>query len=244
MKIAVIDDKFDDAFIVIKQLKIYFKANYPNLSYQIFPFQKEEVFLDHFSRNAYDLIFIDFYLSNSTGLEIARQIRTVDSSVILIFVTTTRDFAVECYKVKAAGYLVKPLVYDDFFEIMSLIDCKKLKEKQYIEIINGYEKVRVLLRDIIYCDVTGHYVQIHTKQDEPQKTRAAFSYLTEMLAPYPEFLLCYRGCIINLNHVAKVTDLTFLMTNGERIPFRKKERAEILKVYSDFLFEKARMQNL
>ncbi len=244
MKIAVIDDRFDDAFIIIKQLQKYFKENHANLACQIFPFQKEDIFWEQFVPKAYDLIFIDYYLGTSTGLEIARQIRKADSSVILIFVTTTRDFAIDCYKVKASGYLVKPLVYDELFAIMSLIDYKRLKEQQFIEIINGHEKLKILLQDIIYCDMEGHYAQIHTNSAGIQKSRVSFSYLAEMLTPYPEFLLCYRGCIINLNHIDKATDLTFLMTNGERIPFRKKEKAEILKIYSDYLFDKARSRDL
>lgn len=240
MKIAVIDDNLKDVQIISEQLKIYFNKNYPDLSYQIFPFQEESAFLFQFAPDVYDLIFIDFYLNQSTGLDLAKIIRASAPSVILIFVTATRDFAIECYKVKASGYLVKPVLYDDLTAIMSLIDCQKIRNRQFIEVVTGYDKTKIVLRDIIYCDISGHYVQIHTRSTGVQKSRIPFSVLTKMLDPYPEFLPCYRGCIINMKHISQITDLTFMMANGERIPFRKKEKAEILRIYSDFLFEKVR----
>ena len=100
--------------------------------------------------------------------------------------------------------------------------------------------VKIPLCDIIYCDIHGHYVQIHTVNLGIQRSRMTFNELKDMLMAYPEFLQCYRGCIINMNYIDYIDDLIFFLSNGERVPLRKKHRNEILQIYSDFLFDKVR----
>lgn len=240
MNIAIIEDLPTDSTILSEYLNTYFSHNCIGAFPSIRNFESGEIFLPTFSRNSYDIIFIDYYLCSLSGLDTAYAIRRLDSSVIIIFTTSSRDFAVESYKVKASGYLVKPFSFQEFSELLSLINIKKLKERQFIEIVNGYHTIRIPLNDIVYCDISGHYIQIHTQAFGMQRSRISFSKLCDMLKSYPEFLMCYRGCIINMNHVDHMDDLTFYMDCGERIPFRKKDHNNILQAYSEFLFDKVR----
>ena len=45
----------------------------------------------------YDLIFLDIYLKDCLGIDIARQIRESDKDVLLVFCTTSNEFASESY---------------------------------------------------------------------------------------------------------------------------------------------------
>ena len=47
-------------------------------------------------------------MNGINGMETARKIRLWDISCHIIFVTTSSDFAVDSYEVKAAYYLIKP----------------------------------------------------------------------------------------------------------------------------------------
>lgn len=240
MNIAIIENLPKDSELISEYLQAYFARNDSGASPKISVFESGEAFLHTFIPGSYDMILLDCYLPSLSGLDTAHEIRRLDFTVILIFTTSSRDFAVEGYKVKASGYLVKPFSFQEFSDLFSLLDMKKIKEKEYIEIINGYHTVKIPLSDIIYCDVSGHYIQIHTQTFGIQRSRMSFSKLCLILAPYREFLMCYRGCIINMNHVDHMNDLTFFMDCKERIPFRKKDHREILQAYSEFLFDKVR----
>lgn len=244
MNIAIIDDLNTDRKTITKYLHTYFSKHYSGISLSIHTFESGEAFLRVFRQDSFDFIFIDYYMDGMSGLDTARAVRAVDSGVVLIFTTASRDYAVDSYKVKASGYLVKPIIFGDFSEILSLIDLHQIRSRRFIEIINGYDKVKILLKDIIFCDISGHYVQIHTESFGLQRTRMTFSELVRLLKVYREFLVCYRGCLINMNQVHHIDDFTFFMNGGERIPLRKKEQHEILDAYSRFLFEKAREQYL
>lgn len=101
-----------------------------------------------------------------------------------------------------------------------------------------------MVDDIVYCDIQGHCVQIHLKGGGMARARMRFSTLAELLTPYPQFLQCFRGCIINMAHTIKAEELNFLMDTGERVPFRRKEHGRILERYSSYLINKVRTENL
>lgn len=240
MKIAVIDDMSTDIEWTTKHIRTYFSEQCINLEFTIDSFPSGEEFLKSFKSHTYELIFIDYYMEDLCGLDVAFAIRNLDRNVKIIFTTASKDYAIDSYKVQASGYLVKPISYEDFAEILSLIDFKKLKEHCFIEITSGYHVVKIPLCDIIYCDMKGHYVQIHTANFGIQRSRMTFVKLKNLLKPYSDFLLCYRGCIINMNHIEYIKDFIFFLSNGERIPLCKKQHNEILKNYSEFLFDKVR----
>ncbi|MCI8407755.1 MAG: response regulator transcription factor [Lachnospiraceae bacterium] len=243
MKIAIVDDLNKDIEIISNYLNTYFSKHCMNMPISIYTFQSGEELLYDFKRDAFDFIFIDYYMNGMSGLDTTFAIRKLDPLVSIIFTTASRDYAVDSYKIRASGYLVKPITYEDFSETLSLIDLKKIREQHFIQIKSGYELIKIPLNDIIYCDISGHYVQIHTTNLGIPRSRMTFQTLTNMLSPYPEFLLCYRGCIINMNNIDHTDDLTFIMNNKERIPLPKNQQNEILKAYSEFLFDKVRNYN-
>lgn len=243
MKIAIIDDKEDDLQLIKTYILKYFTENYSKFPLNISLFLSGEAFLPEFYESSFDIIFIDHYMKNLSGLETARIIRQSDSSALLIFITASRDYAVDSYRVRACGYLVKPVSYDAFYETMSMNAQSCLKKLQFVEFKSSSGSVRVFLKDIIYCDISGHYAQIHTF-DKTIRIRITFSKMADALKPYPDFLLCYRGCLVNMRQIMCIENMAFLMAGGERIPFRKKEQNDIMKTYSCYLFEKVRNKDI
>lgn len=244
MNIAIIDDCTADCELIAKYIREYLAGHSIALPASIRTFRSGENFLQSFVQNSYDIIFVDYYMNSLSGLDTAHIIRQRDRTAIIIFTTASRDFAIESYKVKASGYLVKPISYDDFSGLLSLLDIKKLKDRQFIEITSGYDTVRIPLNNIVYCDISGHYVQIHTSSFGICRSRMTFMELCNILNQYSEFLICYRGCIVNMNHIDHMDDLTFFMDCGEHIYLNRKNHNEVLKIYYEFLFDKVRNDKL
>lgn len=81
------------------------------------------------------------------------------------------------------------------------------------------EKNKLLLREILWCGQDGHYVEIHTEKRGIFRSRLPFGEFTRQFAPYPQFLTCYKGCIVNLERAQRIDGLDFVMDTGERVPF-------------------------
>lgn len=106
-------------------------------------------------------------------------------------------------------------------------------------VTEGRIKRRVPVNDIVFCDIDKHYSQFHLKCGMLIRFRMTFSDVSALLNPYPQFLQCYRGCIVNMDYGHIAEEMNFLMDTGERVPYRKKEHHSIVKRYSDYILNKS-----
>ena len=63
----------------------------------------------------FDLLLLDILMPGITGMDAAREIRQTNSTIPIIFLTSSSEYAVESYRVNAADYLLKPLDADKLF---------------------------------------------------------------------------------------------------------------------------------
>ncbi|RGY95595.1 response regulator [Clostridium sp. AM58-1XD] len=178
MTAAIIDDLEEDRNL-LKQYLLCCSSK-RNLYLNMEEFCSSEQFLQKFIPGNYSIIFIDIYLNNHTreadGMELARKIRALDQTCIIIFSTTSPDFAIEGYKVRAAGYLLKPYGYQDVSELFHLLESTEDKINSFIEIKEKGTWRRIRTSDIIYVAYYNHYNYIYTKT-YMSKTYLKFSKL-------------------------------------------------------------------
>lgn len=235
MTIAIIDDCLKDRKNIEIYLKQYFKEHKFNISPHISYYKSAYHFMSHFKKNKYELIFLDDYIEDLNGLELAKMIRKIDTQVALVFVSGSCEFAIDAYKVKATDYLIKPCSYEQLCTAMNLLNLKQIEENQFLLLNSGQKNFKIFLKDIIYCDSCGHYTQIHKTDHSVERIRQSFCSISKHLEHYAQFYHCYRGCIINMNQIIKMESMNFLLSNGERIPFRKKDYLKAADIYTAYL---------
>ena len=240
MKIAVIDDLATCRQELQGCLRRYFSEQYEGDPCSVEEFASAEDFLCRFVPQSFDLIFIDQYMTGLTGMDTAKRIREQDTLVVLIFVTTSREHAVDSYGVKAGGYLVKPYTYEDFASTMKLTGIEKLRNARFITV----EQEKILLREILWCNQDVHYAQVHTEKRGILRFRIPFSELAALLLPYPEFLTCYKGCVLNMERVDYFDKLNFFLDTGGRVPFSLRDSKKIEAMYHTYLFQREREEEL
>lgn len=179
-------------------------------------------------------------MDDLSGLETAAKIRETDTCVAIIFVTTSREHALDSYSVRACGYLVKPYSFEELETTLKLANIIKIRNGRFITI----DEEKILLREIIWCDRDGHYVRIHTDLRGVLRLRLSFMELERLLSVYPQFLSCYRGCMINMDRTTGINELSFSMDNGETVDFRKRDRKAVEKQYYEYLFQRIREDQL
>lgn len=240
MKAAIIDDLFQCREEIRQFLCRYLDETYTGEIPTIAEFTNGTDFLSGFSKDDYDIIFIDQYMNGLNGLDTARAIRELDKLVPLVFVTTSRDHAIDSYEVRACGYLVKPYRYEEFKRTMELAGLEKIRIARFICI----EQEKILLREILWCSQDNHYVQIHTSRRGILRFRLSFYKFTSLLAGYPQFLICYKGCMVNMERVKHIDGLNFMMDTGDSIPFSQRDRKKMEAAYHSYIFQLEREGDL
>lgn len=240
MKAAIIDDLASCRGEIRACLNRYLDENYAGETPVIEDFESGEEFLAHFTPEAYDIIFIDQYMNGLSGMDTAVKIREKDDVVAVVFVTTSIDHAIESFGVRACGYLVKPLSYEKFEKTIELARLAKIRNARFIRM----EKNKILLREILWCSQAGHYVEVLTEKRGTFRFRIPFGEFTKQLTFYPQFLTCYKGCIVNLERVQRIDELDFVMDTGERVPFSARDRKKIERLFDEYTFQREREDGL
>lgn len=236
MRAAIIDDMESCRADLRTCLHRYLNEHYAGETPTIEEFSSGEDFMSRFQPEEWDIVFIDQYMKGASGIDTARKIRERDRLAALVFVTTSQSHAIESYGVRACGYLVKPYRYADFEKTMELAGVEKIRGARFIRM----EQERVLLREILWCDRDAHYTQIHTERRGVLRFRVPFAEPAGLLAPYPQFLVCYKGCIVNAERVERMDGLDFVMDTGAKVPFARREKKKLEGLYSAYLFQRER----
>ena len=231
LTVAVVEDESGEReslksclAVVEKQLRTKFYVD---------EYTTAEAFLMYFE-SQYDLIFMDIHFEKGMdGMEAARQLRQIDSSVLLVFVTNLVQLAVKGYEVDAVDFMVKPLESYSFVLKMKRILGRAVQRKeQYIPIKTQGETVNLPCCQIRYVESDGHYVNYHCK-DKVYAEYIAFKEAEKKIRD-PVFFRCNRGVLINLRFVSRMNQET-CMVGEEEIPVAKVFRASLKQAYAGYL---------
>ena len=110
-------------------------------------------------------------------------------------------------------------------------------QRHYIEVKESRIMTKIRLDDILYTDYFNHYIQIHLSE-RIVRTYMRFSDFSPMLLCYPQFICCFRNCIINMDKVTSLLKTDFVLSSGERLPITRNLRPQVQQEYADYQFRK------
>ncbi|SHI07987.1 two component transcriptional regulator, LytTR family [Clostridium collagenovorans DSM 3089] len=240
MRIAIVDDLKSDRDITRIYLEQYLNSS--NIGFEVEEFISGEVFLESIEKNEvedFDLIFLDIYMDKINGMEVAKKLEEMNLNSMIFFTTSSIEYAVESYEVKAAYYLIKPYTYEKFKKAMDRYKDMFLSESKFIEVLCNRVIKRIFLKDIVLIQTANRLVEIYTKKDK-FTTRQGFDELATVLLENKNFVCCVRGCVVNFDYIIKVNDDSFMTNEGLIAPIRRQGRSDIKKKYTEYLFKSMR----
>lgn len=113
MKIAICDDDKTEQLQILELLEGYFKGRKNKPAIKTFSSSIELASIACYEQ--FDLYLLDVIMPILNGIELAKEIRGFDKASDIIFLTSSPEFAVESYTVKAANYLGKANTKSCFF---------------------------------------------------------------------------------------------------------------------------------
>lgn len=184
-----------------------------------------------------DLLLLDIFMPERTGIEVARELRQLDWELPVVFLTTSTEHALEAYGVDAVQYLVKPLKQQQFFHAMdaAMRQVFQKKERQIVLKISGGIR-QIQPKDLVYCESQKNY-QILYLTGEKCKVRMTTGRLWELLEGFPQFGRCGRSYILNMDHISLAEREKIVMDNGSIIYISRNKVAEFKKNYFSYYFD-------
>ena len=228
--IAVVEDSLEEFQTLRTHFARFGEDHHVQFSLSYFPSGEE--FLNSY-RPVYDIVLMDIGLPKINGMDAAARLREMDQTVILIFVTSLAQYALQGYQVDALDFVVKPVTYANF--------ALKLQRALYrLSTTQGPELIinlpgqihRIPTSQLKYVEINNHQIVYHTISE----TISAYGSLKEIegsLNPR-SFVRCNNCYLVNLKYVRAVRGMT-ADVDGEELRIIRPKRKAFIQALNDYL---------
>lgn len=224
----------EDEEIHQKTLKGYLErySEEKGISFHIDVFSNPIFLLENY-KPIYDLIFMDIQMPDLNGMDTARKLRAMDQNVLLVFVTSLAQYAIEGYEVAALDYILKPVQYFPFaMKLTKALWRIDQDAGDAIKVVNNNGSTRIKLRDILFIEINAHTVTYHTHDGEYHGT-GTLSELEEKLQD-KQFARCNSCYLVNLRYVSVVKGYQLLLSDGTELRISQPRKKGFMRAMEQY----------
>lgn len=191
------------------------------------------------SSHFYDLYVLDILMPGISGIDLGREIRSQDRTVPIIYTTTSKEFALAAYDVKACQYLLKPLRQEAVNEALDYA-CRMREERQMhpVSLHSGQGLVTVAREDIMYIENvvrTSNYVLKDGREISETRRGGRFEDAVRETAQDDAFVQTHKSYFVNMAYISSLTSNCIVMDNGTHIPVNRRRADEVETKYLIFV---------
>ena len=179
-------------------------------------------------KSQYDIIFLDIQMKHLNGMEAAEKIRAIDKEVVIIFITSTVQYAVQGYSVDALGYVLKPVPFVAFQKLFekAIERVRARQKKTFIMISSEDKQLKLDCDSIVFIESQRNNVLIHCTDNE-YVTLGPLKRFEEMLEG-KGFSKCHNAYLVNLSKVEAVQKDEIVLSSGDRLHVSRARKKEFM----------------
>ena len=238
MQIALCDDEKTYHETIKELIRQYTRTN-PGRSLSLSSFTSGKALLNHVDEcGGFDLYILDCIMPEMNGIELGAALRRRDDSGILLYLTTSADFALDSYRVDAFDYLLKPVDKDQFFQSLDKAYRSFSQFMQEVVSVKTTDNIRMIpVADIRYAERIEKQIHYYISDNTVLSSvtfNSSFQNAVADLLAHKEMLLVGSSYVVNLFHVTGVTKSDLILTGNLHVPVPRRIYEAVKKEWASF----------
>lgn len=222
LRIAICDDENAEAWKAQAQVRAYLDER-PDLGAVISIFTSADALLREAGETGgFDFYILDVLMPDVGGIDLGRRLRAEGDDGVVIYLTSSRDYAIESYDVGAFFYLTKPLDRQKFFDVMDKAAASLARRREESVAVSTPDGPRrVPLDGILYVEQADRSMRYHLADGTVVSSRVLRGPFSKAAAPLlsdERFVLCGSSYVLNLNRIKGISDGRALFSAGGSLP--------------------------
>ena len=182
-------------------------------------------------KKEFDILFLDILMGEDemNGIDLAKKIRLFDDATSIVFVTSSTDYVLDGYSVRALQYLIKPVDNKILREVLEY----ELKSKNNVSVVFKEKDStrKVPASDIVHIETSGRNVKVVLK-DEEFNAYNKISDVEKML-PAKDFIRCHQSFIININNIKEIRHGEAVSVLETVVPVSRTQWSKVKRLFVD-----------
>ena len=236
LKIAVCDDSRELLEKVEKYLHEY--ENVRNTPVTVHTYTNAVDLLDGLKKTDYDILILDIIMPGFTGMQAAHEIRKFNEEIKIIFLTSSKEFAIESYSVGAYYYLLKPVLNEKLFSVLDKVVSEITSKQESCVIYTHMGIVNIPFAKIECLEVYNKHLVFHLSDGSTKETRGALTDYENVFLEKKEFLKIHRSYILNMDYIHSIEAGEIATYSGKRFPVSRLLAKDIKEHYMNYMFTK------
>lgn len=238
IQIAVCDDNIDELSNMVQLINLYRISK--NFSCEYAVFQNGFDLVSALEKGKrFDIYCLDVIMPVFMGIDVAKEIRAFDKTAPILFFTSSPEFALESYSVKAINYVLKPISKEKlFFTFDEILEQIKVEKDVDVLIVKSNEGIqKILISNLVFAEVIGRNVLYHLHSGKIIECRESFSSVCDNLLKYGCFIKPHRSYLVNMQYVDTIENHQLTLQNLSSVPVAQGKAKEIKQQYLNYQME-------
>lgn len=189
-------------------------------------------------RGAFDICVLDIVMPEMNGIQLGQALRDLGCDSRIIYLTSSDEYAIDSFRIRAFHYLLKPVERTSFFTVLdeAIASIQIIKDKSFIVRTRDGD-ARMTYDSILYAELNSRTVKYHLKDGKTVESvtlRSTFIEAVQELLADSRFILCGAGLTVNLHHIVSVQGDEAVFEGGERVFLSKKACRELRTAWNDY----------
>lgn len=239
LKIAVCDDNIQELKSTFDMVEDYVKDK-AETDISISRFQSCYDLLECVEiGRGFHIYLLDILMPEMSGIDIGIKIREKDENAIIIYLTSSPDYAIKSYGVFAFQYLLKPVSGDELHKVLDKALNKINIESALslpVKTSEGLKAIRY--QQIVFVEYKNHTLKFHLSDCSvinSTTSREPFDIMISAILKDSRFVRPHASFVVNMSFVRAITARDFVMTDGSLVSISHKNYTDIKKRYINFL---------
>ena len=190
----------------------------------------------------YDIYILDILMPGMNGINLGKQLRNGNFDGKILYLTSSEEYAISAFSVKAYNYILKPIEEATFSAALhEAVSSVAAQSRRSLLVKTRDAAVRLSMDNILYAELIRRCIVYHMaggKTVESTTIRGSFSEAVQKLLRDNRFLLCGTRLVVNLHYITMVDTEALVFQDREQLFLSKKICRELRSAWYDFWFDK------
>lgn len=189
----------------------------------------------------FDIYILDIIMPDMNGILLGMKLRDMGYDGKIIYLTSSEEYALDSFKVRALNYIIKPITAEAFYEAVDeAVGLLREKKEKHVLVKSKERSVKLTLDSIVYVELSKRAVLYHLENGTAVESTTLRTNFTDAMAELladRRFVLCGAGLTVNLDHVNAVESEAISLGENYHIFVGKKACRDLRTAWSKYLFD-------